>query len=652
MPYQKLNITADHNSDQDAITYTKSLHRNALNKVESDILKALEQIENQRIDLTTHYENWVKLGFAFASLGEAGRDYFHRLSSRYANYSYQECNKQFDHCLRAYDGSTNIATFFQYCKDAGITVSSPVINRDEANVSKAFSDAVSQLKAVSGTPPKEYWKDKAPLSLESALKPVLPLTNDMLPEPFLNWIADIADRMQCPIDFPAVASIVAVGSVIGTRCTIIPKRLDSSWMVVPNLYGGIVGDPSMMKTPSMAEAMKPLDRLEAEARQGNQQAVKEYEANKAEYEAIKANLKKQMHKPGNGAKEQFATLDPPEPPTEIRYKTNDATIEKLAELLQQNPRGMLIFRDELVGLFRSWEKQGHESDRAFYLEAWNGNGSHTSDRIGRGTIHTDICCISLMGGIQPEKLRSYLYDAMKGAGGNDGMVQRLQMVVYPDPPASWKYVDRPPESQGRDRAYCIFQRLASMNFSEFGAMENESRKFKYLKFDNQAQAHFEQWFTELHTVKLKNPDLDTVMEEHLSKYKSLFPSLALIFHLIAVADGIATGPVSLQAAEQAGKWCEYLESHARRLYGMVTNYTEKAADILSKHIKEGVFKEGSFTIRDVQRKGWSMLKERDDIQSALDYLIEKNWIREIQQTENSIGRPSATVYQINPSLRK
>ena len=43
---------------------------------------------------------------------------------------------------------------------------------------------------------------------------------------------------------------------------------------------------------------------------------------------------------------------------------------------------------------------------------WNGDTGHTIDRIGRGTIHVEACCMSMLGGIQPGRLRSYLVDAL------------------------------------------------------------------------------------------------------------------------------------------------------------------------------------------------------------------------------------------------
>ena len=48
------------------------------------------------------------------------------------------------------------------------------------------------------------------------------------------------------------------------------------------------------------------------------------------------------------------------------------------------------------------------------------------------------------------------------------------------------------------------------------------------------------------------------------------PSLALIFHLVnCVQLGGRLGGVSLSCVEMAIEWCDYLESHARRIYGMV-----------------------------------------------------------------------------------
>ena len=92
-----------------------------------------------------------------------------------------------------------------------------------------------------------------------------------------------------------------------------------------------------------------------------------------------------------------------------------------------------------MGLIATWEREGREGERAFFLEAWNGNQSFDTDRIGRGHISIPNLCASIFGGIQPDKLTVYLEQAAH-ALANDGMLQRFQLLVYPDPRRwEWRY---------------------------------------------------------------------------------------------------------------------------------------------------------------------------------------------------------------------
>src|SRR5208337_5133671 len=71
---------------------------------------------------------------------------------------------------------------------------------------------------------------------------------------------------------------------------------------------------------------------------------------------------------------------------------------------------------------------------------------------GRGSIHVPACCVSMLGGIQPARLRSYLADALQDGPLNDGLLQRFQLLVYPDIPQDWQYVDRAPRGEAIRRA--------------------------------------------------------------------------------------------------------------------------------------------------------------------------------------------------------
>jgi hypothetical protein len=153
--------------------------------------------------------------------------------------------------------------------------------------------------------------------------------------------------------------------------------------------------------------------------------------------------------------------NPPAPPRLRRLIVNDATFEALHQTMSQNPWGVLLLRDEIVGWLAGLDKAGHETERAFCLEAWNGKNPYTVDRIGRGTIHVPACCMSLFGGIQPGRLRSYLADALQDGPSNDGLIQRFQLLVWPDLD-TWEYVDRSPNIEAQELAARVFRRLVEM----------------------------------------------------------------------------------------------------------------------------------------------------------------------------------------------
>lgn len=451
------------------------------------------------------------------------------------------------------------------------------------------------------------------------------------------------------MDFVAVSAIVEAGAIVGAGCGIRPKQKDD-WLIIPNLWGGIVARPSMLKTPSLKDALKPLARLEVEAREVYEEGLAFYEADKEAYKAQKDALKAEMLTVAKGkgkrtiddVKHNYTNIDAPEEPIWRRYKTNDATVEKVGELLNQNQRGILIFRDELVGLLMSWDREDRQTDRAFYLEAWNGYGSFTTDRIGRGTTSVKNLCVSILGGIQPSKLTGYLHQANSDLQ-NDGLIQRFQLLVYPDEPQSWELIDEYPDTEAKNRAYAIFKKLSEMKFQDYGAELPEGEVIPFFHFSTEAQELFNEWLTDLQ-VSLQVEETP-LMVEHLSKYRSLMPSLALIFHLTNIADGQAGGPVSFQAAQQAAAWCDYLESHARRIYGLVADVATRAAAELAKKIHAGKVHDG-FALREVYRNEWHLLDKKDLVQGACSELMEAGWLRE------SIAEEGKTrlIYAINPKI--
>jgi putative DNA primase/helicase len=525
---------------------------------------------------------------------------------------------------------------------------------------------VDATEIQDGSTPK--W-DGAPRPIRSDLPPVPKLSPSLIPEPFRAWLQDIAERIGCDLAFPVVAALVALATIVGRSIGIRPKRQDD-WLVVANLWGAIIGRPGVLKSPALNQALRPLNRLIVEARKAHDDALERFQADallaKVQAENARDSLKKTTKKTGVPDSEladlaRKATATIPDEPVCKRYQTSDGTVEKIGELLRDNPRGILVCRDELTGWLRGLEKPGRESDKAFYLESWNGNGlPFTYDRIGRGTIEIPAPCLSLLGGLQPGPLMKLLKAVARGEDADDGLVSRFQLLVWPDAPGEWRNVDRWPDNAAKNRAFAVFKALDTIDPLQLRAEVEDPGDIPFLKFDSEAQNCFDEWRSRLENEKLKADGESPLIESHLAKFRSLMPSLALLFHLIDVADAppeqrdhwqiefgaSSVGTVSLRSTELAVAWCDYLEAHARRAYASITQADVEPARALLKRIKAGELPT-QFQARDVYRRCWSGLGTPDDAYRALAVLEEHGWVQGVEvQTP---GRPR-TDYYIHPAI--
>jgi hypothetical protein len=481
------------------------------------------------------------------------------------------------------------------------------------------------------------WPEPEPLGGE--LPPVQECDLRMLPDGLCPVIEDTADRMQVPLDFPAIVSVIALAGATNGRASIQPKAADTTWHVVPNLWGGIVAPPGLLKSPTISTITRPLTQIEAFWRAEHDSAVSEYELQKEEAELRKAAWRDQFKAAQKNGKDVPIRPDVSiQAPVQRRLITQDATAEKLHEILRDNPAGVLVIRDELSSWLATLDKPGREGERGFFLQAWNGDTGYTMDRIGRGTIHVDACCVSILGGIQPSRLRNYIADTLQDGPFNDGLLQRFQLLVYPDVVAAWHYVDRPPLQAAAAQAERLYHRLAHL----------DSATPSTFRFAPGAQELFIEFLTELER-SLRSNGLHPALMSHLAKYRSLMPSLALLFEL---ADGGAE-TVSLTQAQKAAAFCEYLESHARRIYSMIISPERQAAAELGRRLDDGwKHDEGVFTVRDVYQNDWRGLETPDSVRRAAAILEDADWIRAMpMETKSAAGRPSER-YAINPKVRR
>lgn len=491
------------------------------------------------------------------------------------------------------------------------------------------------------------WPEPTPLPND--IPPVAPFDLELLPEALRGWVTDIADRMQCPPDFTAVGAITALSGLIGARAVVRPKEKDD-WCVVPVLWGMVVGRPGVMKSPALSEVLKPIKHFEATEREYHNTIMGEWELdtkladmqNKANEKQAERLATKEPAK----ARELLRPADSTPAPTLKRYMVNDATVQKLAMILTDNPWGLLVYRDEIHGLLASMDKEGQEGARGFYLTGYDGNQGYAVDRVTREDHYVPRVCIAMLGGIQPGKLQTYVRNATSGGESDDGLLQRFSMVVWPDITKEFQKVDRWPDRMAKQCAYDVFERLSKLqpfdadNPQEWG-------------FTEEAQAIYFEW-VEPFELEIRGDTLHPALVSHLSKYRKLIPALALIFAMIDTPD--SGNLIHESELLKALAWGEYLRSHAERVYAAAVMPETSGAKKLLARVKGGklIDRDGvmmaSFTAREVSQKHWTGLDTPEAVRKAADLLTDYGWLdRETTPANPTGGRPS-TRYHLHPCL--
>lgn len=517
--------------------------------------------------------------------------------------------------------------------------------REGLTLNEAIIKAARNTKAPDGSTVDEYNKKLArktttqpeKKNLPNPRPDVLPLQDEMLPEAIRAYVLDIADRQQSLPDFVAVAAIVGLSSLLGCKALICPKQLDS-WEVTPNLWGALIGRPSTMKSPSMKEALKPLWEFDVKAAQEFKVEIQNYEA-ELELLKLEKNTSKDLAKEAlksNNREEARKILNSPNyitQPVRQRLIINDATVEKLGELLNENPNGLLLVRDELFGLLAKLNKEEFQAERAFYLECFDGNGHYIYDRIGRGTIDIKNCTLSIIGGIQPSKIATLVRDAIRGTS-DDGLIQRFQLAIWPDDVGSWDWIDRAPNKKARESYNAAFKTLYELNF------KTDNGEPRLFRFTEEAQELFIDWMREIQAAA-RSIETHPALESHMLKMPQTIASLALLFEIV---DG-GRKTVGIEATAQALEWADYLLSHANRLYSIATNHSLDGAKLILER-KDRL--PNSFAARDIQRKGWSGLDSIANVNEALIWLVDYGHIMvESIEAIDTSGRPKIIYHWIS-----
>ena len=237
----------------------------------------------------------------------------------------------------------------------------------------------------------------------------------LLPEPIRAYVCAAAASIPCDEALIAVPAMASLSAAVGASARLEVK--EHSWYEPATLWTVLVAPSGSAKSPALEKALAPIYTLEAEARDRHEHALERYE------------------------QEVAAGNEEARRPVRRRYRTGNATTEAITRILQDNPHGVLLARDELAGWLGSFDRYANgDADAQFWIELHGGN-QVSNDRIGSGNVTIDRPAVAVTGTIQPGVLR----DKIAQVHFESGFAARLLLAMPPAKPKVWTEASVTPE---------------------------------------------------------------------------------------------------------------------------------------------------------------------------------------------------------------
>lgn len=435
--------------------------------------------------------------------------------------------------------------------------------------------------------PKMVWEtpDLSLVHLPTPAVPKLPI--EIFGEAWGEWIKAAAAAHNAPEDYIAASLLGVAGALMGNARQVV----SGSFKEPPLLWMMLVGKPSSGKTPALLPFQSILDDLEEEISRGSLP----------------------------GFWDGDCDLEP-------QFRVVDVTPAAAAEVACSSPKGLLLIKDELSSWFRRYGKAD------FWLEAFMA-GRFVVNRKGKQSIKIKRLAISVLGGCQPDPLRSFIETDV-----DRGFTTR------------WLYIYPEPRMPGRSRSLDL--KLAKSALRRLAQLDLFEGKPVTKKVSRSAAQRSDRWNLLTHERKMEE---DGVVGGWLGKQAGTALRLALIIEYLwwsAQADAPEPEEVSNKAYKAATRFIEdYATPMMLRTLNVAASTPEdREALALIRVLKRDRL--SHFNARDLRRSGRALglLTEPNVLPSACDELEEAGLIRRIKfRAGDKPGRARAD-YEVNPVL--
>ncbi|MBW8015449.1 MAG: DUF3987 domain-containing protein [Planctomycetes bacterium] len=447
-----------------------------------------------------------------------------------------------------------------------------------------------------------------------------PFPVECIPEPIRTYIVEAAKTLGCDNAYIVLPMLSALAGAIGNSRSIMLKQ---AWTEPAVIWSGIIGDSGSMKSPAIDMAMKPLRKIQNEAFREQANEMEQFQRDQEEYE--------------KALREHKSGLDMPDKPVEPiakRYYCSDITVEALASLLSNAPRGMLLVRDELSGWIRSFNsyKSGKGGDDAKWLELHRAGTLLVDRKSGPAkTVHIPNAAVSILGGIQP----SVLAQVLGTEHFENGLAARMLMAMPPRQVKFWTEADI--DEQLAAKAEDIFRTLLAMQMEcdEYGGWQAQ-----VLPLNPAAQ---DAWIAFYNEHAAEAAATSGEMAAAMSKLEAYAARLALVIHCIRAAAGdpdLASSNFIDDNSIIAGALIViWFKTEIKRVYAALR---EGELERQQRQLIELIRKKGGrITVRELMQGSRQYRESAEAANSALQDLADIGWgcWENLQDNVNG-GRPS------------
>jgi hypothetical protein len=429
----------------------------------------------------------------------------------------------------------------------------------------------------------DLWSGRSP--------PVWP--GEVFPAVLEDALADLSGPAGVDPGALGAALMTAFSGAADKRSLLNPYA-GAHWSVPPILWLMLIAEPGLKKTAILSYVLSTLRRR-------NNERMRRHAGEMRLWRSLPAPQRNQQ----------------PEPTVQALL-AEDTTIERVQEWMSENPRGLLYVRDELAGLFEfgRYQTGSGAAERTSYLEAYEG-GPVVVGRMTRTTI-IDNCAMSLLGGIQPQRLRDF-----KGLA-DDGLLPRFGTILVPDSRAGLGKIIKLPDMRA------IETTIERLLLQGPGLYHTDAGGEALISGTE-----------DLGRELVQHPDIGSGYRAFLRKLHGTHARTALLLHMI---DGGRDDLIPEDTVLRAMNYALFLREHAAVFYaelGGSADYIAKAiASYLLRHPKPRVT--AGQLRRDVA--ACRPLRTLKELQDATFLLVIGNWLR----PESTY--PNNSAWLVNPGL--